>query len=45
MPGGDGTGPIGIGPHDGRGRSKGGRGQKSKRRGAGRKTGDRKGNC
>ena len=45
MPHGDGTGPIGIGPRDGRGRKKGGRGQTSRKKGAGRKTGGKKGNC
>jgi len=45
MPRGDGTGPVGIGPRDGRGRKKGGQGQSSMRKGTGRKTGGRKGNC
>jgi len=43
MPGGDGTGPIGRGARDGRGRSFGGRGQSSSQRGAGAMTGGRKG--
>jgi hypothetical protein len=43
MPGGDGTGPVGGGPRDGRGRRFAGRGQSSARRGAGAMTGGRKG--
>jgi len=45
MPHGDGTGPAGQGPRDGRGRRLGGRGQSSKRRGAGTKKGGGKGRC
>jgi len=45
MPRGDGTGPIGQGPRDGRGRRNGGRGQASRRKGQGRKTGGKLGNC
>lgn len=45
MPKSDQTGPIGIGPHDGRGREKGGRGQTSKEKGSGSKTGGQKGEC
>lgn len=45
MPRGDGTGPVGIGPRDGRGREKSGRGQSSKREGEGKKTGGEKGEC
>lgn len=45
MPGNDGTGPVGIGPRDGRGREMGGRGQSSTAKGAGAKTGGRKGTC
>ena len=45
MPRGDGTGPVGIGPRDGRGRKKGGRGQSSNKKGTGRKTGGKKGSC
>ena len=45
MPGDDKTGPIGIGPRDGRGREKGGRGQTSKEKGSGSKTGGQKGEC
>jgi hypothetical protein len=43
MPRGDGTGPIGTGPRDGRGRRFGGRGQFSTQRGTGMMTGGRKG--
>jgi len=45
MPHGDGTGPIGWGARDGRGRKYGGRGQSSKKKGTGRKTGGKKGSC
>lgn len=45
MPRGDGTGPIGQGARDGRGRVFGGRGQDSARKGSGRKAGGRKGGC
>lgn len=45
MPRGDRTGPIGIGPKDGRGRKYGGRGQNSTRKGLGRKKGEKKGTC
>ncbi len=45
MPGGDKTGPVGIGPKDGRGRTLGGRGQSSTQKGAGPKTGGQKGTC
>ena len=41
----DGTGPIGIGPKDGRGRKQGGRGQTSKESGTGNRTGGKKGTC
>ena len=43
MPGGDGTGPIGSGARDGRGRRFGGRGQSSSQRGSGAMTGGRGG--
>ena len=43
MPRGDGTGPVGGGPRDGRGRRSGGRGQSSSQRGAGAMTGGRGG--
>ena len=39
------TGPIGNGPKDGRGRRSNGRGQDSKRKGSGAKTGGQKGSC
>jgi len=45
MPRGDGTGPVGIGARDGRGRRMGGRGQSSKVKGQGAKKGGRKGGC
>jgi len=45
MPRGDGTGPIGQGARDGRGRRIGGRGQTSKTKGSGAKTGGQKGPC
>jgi len=45
MPKGDGTGPIGHGPKDGRGRVMGGRGQTSTQKGAGPKSGGAKGPC
>ncbi len=47
MPRNDGTGPLGIGPRDGRGKGKGGRGQgqSSAKAGAGKKTGGQKGEC
>lgn len=45
MPQGDGTGPIGQGSRDGRGRRVGGRGQSSKRKGSSRKSGGKKGGC
>lgn len=45
MPRGDGTGPIGNGPQDGRGKKLGGRGQTRRGQGKGRKTGGKKGNC
>ena len=45
MPQGDKTGPVGQGPRDGRGRKFGGRGQSSKRKGSGSRTGGRKGSC
>ena len=41
----NGTGPVGIGPRDGRGHDKGGRGQSSTAKGAGSKTGGKKGIC
>ena len=43
MPKEDGSGPIGRGARDGRGRRSGGRGQSSSQRGAGAMTGGRKG--
>jgi len=43
MPRGDGTGPIGRGARDGRGRRFGGRGQSSSERGSGAMTGGRGG--
>lgn len=45
MPKGDGTGPVGHGARDGRGRRFGGRGQKSKSKGQGAKTGGGGGSC
>ncbi len=47
MPRGDKTGPVGLGPRDGRGKSKGGRGQgqSSAKAGAGKKAGGQKGGC
>lgn len=45
MPHGNGTGPIGWGARDGRGRRLGGRGQSSTKRGSGKKTGGKKGSC
>ena len=45
MPKGDGTGPIGQGPKDGRGRYFNGRGQRSKQEGLGRKKGGKRGDC
>jgi len=45
MPHGDGTGPIGQGARDGRGRRFGGRGQSSTSKGSGAKTGGEKGGC
>lgn len=45
MPRNDKTGPVGIGARDGRGRTNGGRGQSSTRKGSGKQTGGRKGNC
>ncbi|GAI76434.1 unnamed protein product [marine sediment metagenome] len=45
IPGNDGTGPIGIGPRDGRGRKYGGRGQNQKGQGQGKKTGGKLGDC
>ena len=45
MPQNDGTGPVGIGPRDGRGHDKRGRGQSSKETGAGKKAGGEKGEC
>jgi len=45
MPRGDGTGPVGIGPRNGRGRRKSGRGQRSRATGSGRRTGGKKGSC
>jgi len=45
MPQGDKTGPVGFGPRDGRGREFGGRGQRSKKKGQGKKTGGQKGSC
>ena len=41
----DGTGPIGQGPRDGRGRKFGGRGQASNVKGQGRRTGGKQGTC
>lgn len=43
MPKNDKTGPIGNGPRDGRGRTAGGRGQSSDKKGQGAKTGGKKG--
>ena len=43
MPRGDGTGPIGSGVRDGRGRRLDGRGQSSSQRGSGAMTGGREG--
>ena len=43
MPRGDGTGPIGGGARDGRGKRFGGRGQSSSQKGSGAMTGGRKG--
>jgi len=43
MPRGDGTGPVGGGARDGRGRRLGGRGQSSSQRGSGAMTGGRGG--
>lgn len=45
MPHGDGTGPVGRGNRDGSGRKLGGRGQSSRRKGAGARKGGRKGKC
>ena len=45
MPKGDGTGPIGRGARDGRGRRLGGRGQGSRQQGSGARTGGQKGGC
>ena len=45
MPRGDGSGPVGQGARDGRGRKSGGRGQSSTKKGSGAKTGGQKGNC
>ena len=46
-PAGDGTGPnsSSIGSRDGTGRDKGGRGQNSKEKGRGKKSGGKKGSC
>jgi len=41
----DGTGPVGQGSQDGRGRVNGGRGQSSRKTGSGKKTGGKKGDC
>ena len=45
MPGNNGTGPIGQGARDGRGRENGGRGQSVKGKGSGSETGGGKGTC
>jgi len=45
MPHGDGTGPVGQGSKDGRGKRFGGKGQTSKQKGSGPKTGGKKGSC
>lgn len=45
MPRGDGTGPVGRGARDGRGKKLGGRGQTSRRKGQGAKMGGKRGGC